>query len=50
MVNVKESAENFEKEVAAPGMEKRDFRIQLDNDLLTISCQKKSSEENEQDD
>jgi HSP20 family protein len=47
MVNIKESAENFEVEVAAPGMNKKDFKIQLDNNLLTISSQKESEEETE---
>ena len=45
MVNIKESAESFEVEVAAPGMEKKDFKIQLDNNLLTISSQKQNEEE-----
>ena len=49
MVNVKESTENFEVEVAAPGMDKKDFKIQLDNNLLTISSQKETDEESEQD-
>ena len=49
MVNVKESTENFEVEVAAPGMDKKDFKIQLDNNLLTISSQKETNEESEQD-
>jgi len=48
MVNIKESPENFEVEVAAPGMDKKDFRIQLDNNLLTISSQKENSEETTQ--
>lgn len=47
MVNIKESAENFDVEVAAPGMDKKDFKIQLDNNLLTISSQKETSEESE---
>jgi HSP20 family protein len=48
MVNIKESAENFEVEVAAPGMSKKDFKIQLDNNLLTISSQKESDEQTQQ--
>jgi len=48
MVNIKESPENFEVEVAAPGMDKKDFKIQLDNNLLTISSQKENSEETTQ--
>ncbi|MCE6991516.1 Hsp20/alpha crystallin family protein [Dyadobacter sp. CY323] len=49
MVNIKESAENFEVEVAAPGMDKKDFKIQLDNNMLTISSQKENQEETQQD-
>jgi HSP20 family protein len=49
MVNIKESAENFEVEVAAPGMDKKDFKIQLDNNMLTISSQKEHEEEMQQD-
>jgi HSP20 family protein len=48
MVNIKESAENFDVEVAAPGMSKKDFKIQLDNNLLTISSQKESDEQTQQ--
>lgn len=44
-VNVKESEESFEVEVAAPGMEKQDFRITLDGNLLTISSSKESNNE-----
>lgn len=49
MVNIKESADNFEVEVAAPGMDKKDFKIQLDNNLLVISSQKENEEETQQD-
>ena len=44
-VNIKETAEMFEVEVAAPGMSKEDFKVELNNNLLTISSEKK--EENE---
>lgn len=40
-VNIKENDDGFEVEVAAPGMEKKDFNIELKNDLLTISSEKK---------
>lgn len=40
-VNVKETDENFVVEVAAPGMKKEDFSIELDNKLLTISSETK---------
>jgi HSP20 family protein len=49
MVNIRESSDNFDVEVAAPGMEKKDFKIQLDNNLLTISSHKENSEESEHD-
>lgn len=35
-VNIKETSDNFEVEVAAPGMRKEDFKIQLDGNTLTI--------------
>jgi len=46
-VNIKETEDNFGVEVAAPGMDKKDFRIQLENNLLTISSQKEQEEENQ---
>lgn len=45
-VNIKETAENYEVHVAAPGMSKDDFKIELDGNSLTISSQK--SQQNEQ--
>jgi HSP20 family protein len=39
-VNIKESAEQYEVEVAAPGMTKNDFTIELDGNTLTISSEK----------
>ncbi|QRY55473.1 Hsp20/alpha crystallin family protein [Sphingobacterium siyangense] len=48
-VNIRETAENFEVEVAAPGMEKADFNIRLDNNILTISSAKERQEETKQD-
>lgn len=44
-VNVKETPEAFEVEVAAPGMKKEDFKIELDNNVLTISTEKKEESE-----
>lgn len=45
-VNIKETAENYEVEVAAPGMLKEDFKVQLDGNVLTISSER--SYENEE--
>jgi len=39
-VNIKENEDSFTVEVAAPGMQKDDFSIELDNNLLTISSEK----------
>lgn len=38
-VNIKETAEAFEVEMAAPGMRKEDFRVELDGNHLTISSE-----------
>ena len=40
-VNVKETAKSYELEVVAPGFEKTDFKLNLDQNLLTISAEKK---------
>ncbi|PWG04369.1 Hsp20/alpha crystallin family protein [Polaribacter aquimarinus] len=39
-VNIKETENDFMVEVAVPGMDKKDFKIDLDNDVLTISSEK----------
>ena len=44
-VNIKESNEDFEVEVAAPGFTKNDFKIELNHDLLTISSEKEVENE-----
>jgi len=46
-VNIRETEDSFGVEVAAPGLEKKDFKIQLENNLLTISSQKEIREENQ---
>ncbi len=46
-VNVKENNDNFNVEVAAPGMKKDDFKIELDNNLLTISSEIKEEHHSE---
>jgi len=45
-VNIKETAENYEVEVAAPGMTKKDFKVELDGNSLTISSER--SHQNDQ--
>lgn len=44
-VNIAETEENFTMELAAPGKVKEDFNIELDNEVLTISSEEKSSSE-----
>lgn len=39
-VNVKENKENVEIEVAAPGLKKEDFNLEIDKNLLKISVDK----------
>ena len=41
-VNIKETVDSFEVELAAPGMEKEDFGVEVNNGYLTISSEKKS--------
>lgn len=45
LVNLKETADNFEVEMAAPGMSKEDFKVELDGTTLTISSEKKNESE-----
>jgi HSP20 family protein len=47
-VNIKETADNYEVEVAAPGMDKNDFKVTLDGNLLTISSHKEQQNVEEQ--
>jgi HSP20 family protein len=48
MVNIREEKEKYTLELAAPGMKKSDFEIEMDNHLLTISYEKEQ-ETKEQD-
>jgi len=44
-VNIKETDDSFELEVAAPGMKKDDFKVEVDNNMLTISSEKEVQNE-----
>ncbi|PRY07287.1 heat shock protein Hsp20 [Pontibacter ummariensis] len=48
--NIREKDDRFEVELAAPGMDKQDFKVEIDNDILTVSAERKEekSEEKEQ--
>ena len=45
-VNIKEVNDKYEVEIAAPGLSKDDFNVELKNNVLTISSHKE--EQNEQ--
>jgi HSP20 family protein len=49
-VNVKETDTAFELEMAAPGMEKKDFKVELEQDTLVISAQKEDNIEESSED
>jgi len=46
-VNVIEGKEDFRIEVAAPGLDKSDFRIELDHNVLTVSSEKEQKSEDQ---
>lgn len=48
-VNIKEGDDGFGVEIAAPGMKKDDFRVQLDNDMLTVSSEVSNEQQEEKD-
>ncbi len=43
--NVMETNDAFKIEVAAPGMKRDDFKVELDNNVLTISSQREENRE-----
>ena len=47
MVNVVESEDNFKLEVAAPGLNKEDFKISVEKDQLLVSASKEEKKEEE---
>lgn len=49
LVNIKETNNNFEVEMAAPGMSKEDFKVELDGNILIISSEKKDQNEVKED-
>jgi len=44
-VNIRETEKSYEVEVAAPGLEKNNFKVELDNDMLMISAQRETKNE-----
>ena len=49
-LNIKETEDAFEIEVAAPGLSKEDFNISIDEGYLYISAEKSSEKEEKEDD
>ena len=46
-VNIAETENEFEVELAVPGLKKEDFKINLEKNVLTVSADKKAEEINE---
>jgi HSP20 family protein len=46
-VNLRETDKKIEIELAAPGLKKEDFKIELDNKMLTISSEKEETRKSE---
>jgi HSP20 family protein len=48
LANILEHPDSFELELAAPGLKKDDFKIHLENNILTISSEVKDEKEEEE--
>jgi HSP20 family protein len=48
-VNIKENGNHYTVSLAAPGMKKDDFKIEMDGNMLTISSEKEESTEDKGD-
>jgi HSP20 family protein len=44
-VNVKEDTDSYTVSLAAPGLKKEDFKLDIEGNMLTISCEKEEQEE-----
>lgn len=44
-VNIKETEKEYQMEMAAPGMKKENFKVKLENDVLTVVGEKEVKEE-----
>ena len=44
-VNLKETDNKLEVDLAAPGMKKEDFKVEIDNNMLMISSERKEEKE-----
>ena len=48
-LNIRENEDNFEIELAAPGFNKKDFDVTIDDGCLNISAEKSSEKEEKED-
>lgn len=48
-VNVVENEDSYHIEVAAPGLEKGDFNLEVDGDTLVVSAEKEATDETKED-
>ena len=48
-VNIRENEKNYLLELAIPGMEKKDLKIDINEDVLTISAENKNENEEQKD-
>lgn len=47
-VNIRETDKSFELEMAAPGYNKKDFNVSVENNLLTVTAERKQEEEHKE--
>lgn len=45
--NIAENEKDYKIEVAAPGLEKKDFKVQVENGILTVSGEKEEEDKEE---
>jgi HSP20 family protein len=46
-VNIKETQKEYLVDLAAPGLERKDFKVEVDNNVLSISVEKKEEKKEE---
>jgi HSP20 family protein len=44
-VNIAENKDNYTVSIAAPGLNKNDFEIDMEGNMLTVSCEKEETKE-----
>jgi len=48
--NVTETKEEFRVDLSAPGLDKEDFKVEVEDDALVVSCEKEEEEEENEED